>query len=173
MHEYITEEQDDIISNYRGKEREAIYENGDIIKYIEIENEVGNRQMVPEWIFSPMLGWDKIPEKFIKKISDSNCMWDYFGKVIFDEFYADPEVGWRRQYFIMKSSGEWKFRIIPNIRIYEGYWHSFTPPKPMKRFSLFGGMKIYNKSEGNTLWTNEDKFVERFSKRQPLSKEKL
>jgi hypothetical protein len=120
-----------------------------------------------------MLGWAKILEKLINQIRDSNCMWDYFGKVIFDEDYADPKVGWRKQFFIMKSSGEWKFRIVPNIRIFEGYWHPFNPPKPRKRFSLFEGMKVYNKSEGNTLWTNGDKFVERFSSRQPLSQEKL
>jgi hypothetical protein len=100
-------------------------------------------------------------------------MWDYFGNAIYDEFYADPEVGWRKQFFIMKSSGEWKFRIIPNRLIFEGYWHPFTPPKPKNRFSLLGGMKIYNQFESNVLWTNEDKFIERFKRREPLTQEKL
>jgi hypothetical protein len=38
MKEGVTEEQDNIICNYRRKEREAIFENGDIIKYIENEH---------------------------------------------------------------------------------------------------------------------------------------
>jgi hypothetical protein len=120
-----------------------------------------------------MLGWDLMPEEVIKQISDSNCKWDYFGIVIYDEFYADPEVGWRNQFFIMKSSGEWKFRIVPNRLIFEGYWHPYVSPKPKKRFSLFGGMKIYNKMGGKILWTNENDFVRRFSSREPLSQEKL
>jgi hypothetical protein len=99
-------------------------------------------------------------------------MWDYFGKIIEDENYADPEVGWRNQFFIMKSSGEWKFRIAPNWLIYDGFWKPFSPPKPKKKFSLFGGMKIYNNME-KILWTNEKDFVKRFTSREPLSQEKL
>jgi hypothetical protein len=99
-------------------------------------------------------------------------MWDYYGKVIFDENYADPEVGWSNQFFIMKSSGEWKYRAEPNFYIVEGYWKPFSPPKPKQKLSIIGGLKIYNKMETGVLWTNEDKFKERFEKRQPLTQEK-
>jgi hypothetical protein len=73
----------------------------------------------------------------------------------------------------MKSSGEWKFRISPHYLIYQGFWKPFSPPKPKKKFSLFGGMKLYNSMEGKVIWTNEDDFVKRFSSREPLSQEKL
>jgi hypothetical protein len=119
--ENVTLEQDSIMRNYRMNEREAMFENGDVIKYVEKENINGFRQLEPEWIFSPMLGWDQMPEEVIEQINNSNCMWDYFGKVIYDESYADPKAGWRKQFFIMKSSGEWKFRIVPNLFIFEGY----------------------------------------------------
>jgi hypothetical protein len=118
-----------ILRSYRENEnREAIMENGDIIKYRE-----GECRKEQEWIFSPMVGWDRMPEEIIKQINDCNCMWDYYGNVIFDEIYADPEVGWRNQFFVMKSSGEWKFRIAPHYLIYQGFWKPFSPPKQKKK----------------------------------------
>jgi hypothetical protein len=71
----------------------------------------------------------------------------------------------------MKSTGEWKFRIAPHRLIFEGYWKSFTPRKPKKKFSLFGGMKIY--SDEKTLWTNEDVFMKRYKEREPLTQDQL
>jgi hypothetical protein len=74
---------------------------------VEIKTEHGSRtERVFKWIFSPRLGWDRLPIEVINMIKDCNCMWDYFGNVIFDEFYADPKVGWMDQFFIMKSTGE-------------------------------------------------------------------
>jgi hypothetical protein len=57
--------------------------------------------------------------------------------------------------------------------LFDGYWKAFEPPKPRKRFTLFGGMKIYNSMEGKTIWTNEETFVKRISGRQDLTQEKL
>jgi hypothetical protein len=122
----------------RNPSREAVFENGERFKYKEgkINEEI-------EWIFAPGLGWKDIPEEAIEEIEGCNCMWDYYGKVIEDENYADPKSGCRDQIFIMKSSGEWRYRIAPNVRIHEGYWKSVSLRKPKKKFSLFGGMKIY------------------------------
>jgi hypothetical protein len=92
--------------------REAVYENGDVIKYKKNE-----KLPTPEWIFSPSLGWNLIPEDKIEEIERCNCMWDYFGKLIEDEDYAVPKTGWREHFFIMKSTGEWKFRIVPQINL--------------------------------------------------------
>jgi hypothetical protein len=72
----------------------------------------------------------------------------------------------------MKSSGEWQFRIMPEFRISEGYWHPFSPPKPKIKFEIKGEMKIYNKRE-TEIWTNEGKFKERFEKRKPLTQKDL
>jgi hypothetical protein len=119
-----------IIAKYRmNDEREAILENGDVIKYKK-----GKYLKEPEWIFSPRIDWDRMHEEVIKQINDCNCMWDYNGKIIEDENYTDPETGWKDQIFIMKSSGEWKFRIAPHRWIYKDYWKPFSPPKPKKKF---------------------------------------
>jgi hypothetical protein len=136
-----------MVDYQRNDEREAILENGDVIKYHNFEIRKDTFIKKPEWIFSPRIGWDRMPEEVVKQIADCNCMWDYFGKIIEDENYADPEVGWRNQFFIMKSSGEWKFRIAPSRYIYDGFWKPFAPPKPRKKFTLLGGMKIYSKQD--------------------------
>jgi hypothetical protein len=100
-------------------------------------------------------------------------MWDYYGNVILDKMYADPKVGWVDQFFIMKSTGEEKFRIAPHMLICEGFWKAFTPPKPRKRFTLFGGMKVYKFEDLKYCWINEDVFNKRFSTRQQLTQEKI
>jgi hypothetical protein len=51
----LTSEQGTIRSRYWNKRREAIFENGDVVKYVTDER----NNLVPEWIFSPMLGWDR------------------------------------------------------------------------------------------------------------------
>jgi hypothetical protein len=84
----------EIMMDYkRNDEREAILENGDMIKYhnFEIRKDIFVRK--PEWIFSPRIGWDRMPEEVIKQIADCNCMWDYYRKIVEDENYLDPEVG--------------------------------------------------------------------------------
>jgi hypothetical protein len=139
--------------DYRSNdEREAILENGNVIKYhkFEIRKDIFVRK--PEWIFSPRIGWNRMPEEVVKQITDCNCMWDYYGKIIEDENYADLEVGRRNQFFVMKSSGEWKFRISPSFCIFDGFWKPFVPQKPKKKFTLLGGMKIYSKQD-KFLWT--------------------
>jgi hypothetical protein len=119
---FETPEQERIVRDYcHNDEREAILENGDVVKYKLVECRPGIKRSEIEWVFSPMLGWDRMPEEVIKQINEFNCMWDYYGNVIIDEFYADPKVGWRNQFFIMKSSEEWKFRIAPHQLIYEGF----------------------------------------------------
>jgi hypothetical protein len=72
----------------------------------------------------------------------------------------------------MKSSGEWKFRISPSFCIFDGFWKPFAPPKPKKKFTLLGGMKIYSKLD-KVLWTNESDFVKRFGSRKQLTQEEL
>jgi hypothetical protein len=82
--------------------REAIFENGNVIKYKEGKYSSD----VEEWIFSPSLEWNDMPEKIIEEIKGCNCIWDYYGKVVTDENYADPNVGWVNDFFIMKSDGQ-------------------------------------------------------------------
>jgi hypothetical protein len=67
----------------------------------------------------------------------------------------------------MKSTGEWKFRISPNIRIYEGFWKPFNPSKPKMKFSVFGVTKIY--TDEKNYWTNEYEFIKRYNEREPLT----
>jgi hypothetical protein len=165
----VTSEQEAVMRRYSDERREAIFENGDVVKYVTDER----NNLVPEWIFSPMLGWNRLPIEVINLINDCNCMRDYYGNVILDEMYADPKVGWVDQFFIMKSTGEWKFRIAPYMLIYEGFWRAFTPSKPRKRFTLFGGMKIYKAEDLKYCWINEDVFTKRLSTRQALTQEKL
>jgi hypothetical protein len=57
--------------------REAIFENGERIKYKERR---GGEEA--EWIFAPGIGWENIPEEAIEEIEKCNCMWDSNGKVI-------------------------------------------------------------------------------------------
>jgi hypothetical protein len=117
----------------RDANREAVFENGERIKYKE-----NIRFEEKEWIFAPGLGWENIPEEAIEEIKSCNCMWNYYGKVVDDENYADPKSGWRDEFFIMKSSGEWKFRISPNVLVHDEYWKPISLRKPRKKFSLFG-----------------------------------
>jgi hypothetical protein len=146
--------------------REAIFENGERIKYKE-----GKHGEEIEWIFAPGLGWENIPEEAIEEIKECNCMWDYYGKIIDDENYADPIAGWRNEFFIMKSNGKWKYRICPNIMEHEGHWKSVSLRKIKKKFSLFGGMKVYANEKNN--WTNECDFIKRYNERKPLTQTQL
>jgi hypothetical protein len=50
---------------------------------------------------------------------------------------------------------------------------SFCLTKTKEEIFPVWGMKIYNSMEINVLWTNEDNFVRRFSRREPLTQEKL
>jgi hypothetical protein len=84
-------------------------------------------------------------------------MRDYYGKIIDDENYADPETGWRNNFFIMKSNGEWRFRMCPDYRVNDGFWKPFCPREPKKKFSIFGGMKIF--ANEKSIWTNESDFM--------------
>jgi hypothetical protein len=72
--DHVTDEQSGIISNHTRGEREALYENGDVIKFVEEELRHEVNHLVPKWIFSPHLGWYKIPEEFINQMSSCNCM---------------------------------------------------------------------------------------------------
>jgi hypothetical protein len=146
-------------------------ENGDIINYVEKEVN-GREELVPEWVFSPFFCWNQIPEACLTQLKECDCMWDFEGKAIYDENYADPEEGWRKQFFIMKSTAEWKFRIQPQTGIRTGYWTPFSTPKPKEKFKIIQGEKIYSKVELDRL-TNEEEFIKRLSTRKPLSQKDL
>jgi hypothetical protein len=94
----------------RNSNREAVFKIGEIFKYKE-----GECDDVIEWIFAPGIGWKNIPEEAIEEMNKCNCLWNYFGKVREDENYADQNSDWRNNFFIMKSSGEWKYMICPNL----------------------------------------------------------
>jgi hypothetical protein len=49
--------------------REAIFENGYIIKYRK-----GEHGKIEEWIFSPRIGCGNIPEEAINMMKECNCM---------------------------------------------------------------------------------------------------
>jgi hypothetical protein len=159
-----------IIRWYEEHEREATLENGDIIKYVKKDED--NNDLVPEWIFSPHLCWNRIPTEFINQLKECECIWDYYGKIVTDENYADPKEGWRNSFFIMKSSAEWRFRITPEFGIHTGIWKPFSPPKPKDKFSLIEGEKIFSKNELDNI-TNEEKFIQRFKERKPLTQKEL
>jgi hypothetical protein len=162
-----------VARNYLDNREEAILENGDVVHHAIRKCGPNDTEILkPDWIFSPYLAWNRIPEKYIEQMKECNCMWDYFGNVILDENYADPKTGWRYQFFIMKSSGEWQFRIRPEFRISKGFWHPVSPPKPKRKFEIKGDMKIYNDGDLK-MWTNEDKFKERFENRTPQSQNDL
>jgi hypothetical protein len=90
------------VSEYENNDfREAIYENGDVIKFLK-----GIYGKEEEWIFSPLIGWNNIPEEAIEEMKNCNCMWAYFGKVAIDENYVDPETGWIDNFYVLKSDGQ-------------------------------------------------------------------
>jgi hypothetical protein len=161
---------DNIIRWYEEQEREATLENGDIVKYVRKDED--DDDLEPEWIFSPHLCWNRIPEEFTNQLKECECMWDYYGKIITDENYADPKEGWRNNFFIMKASAEWKFRIDPEFGIAEGFWKPFSPPKPKERYTIIEGEKIFSKNELKII-TSEEKFIERFNSRKPLTQKEL
>jgi hypothetical protein len=140
--------------------REAVYENGVVIKYRKDEYDKEK-----EWIFLPSIGWNNLLVDVIDEIKSCNCMWNYYGKVVTDENYADPETGWRDNFFIMKSDGQWQYRMEPGTFIFEGYWDPVKPQVPKKKFSLFGGMKVYANEKKN--WTNECDIMKRYNERKP------
>jgi hypothetical protein len=121
--------------------------------------------------FSSSIGWNIISVEIIEEIKECNCMWEYYGKIITDENYADPETGWRNAFFIMKSEGQWKYRIEPDTFIYEGYWGPVKSHIPKMKFSLFGEMKIYMNEKKN--WANECDFIKRYNEREPLSQSQI
>jgi hypothetical protein len=137
--------------------REAIFENGDVFKHKEgeINDEI-------EWVFSPFIGWKNISEKAIEEIEKCYWMWDYYGKVVEDDRYADPEAGWRNDFFVMKSSGEWKYRIHEGFGIVTGYWKSSALRKKRRKFEMFEEIKRYL-GENQDDWTNECDFINRYN----------
>jgi hypothetical protein len=67
---------DNMIYQFNIKEnKEEIYENGDIMKFKEVNN--GKKG---EWVFSPRVGWNDIPEEASEEMKSCNCMWDYLKK---------------------------------------------------------------------------------------------
>jgi hypothetical protein len=109
-----------------------------------------------EWIFSSLVGWNDMPIEVVNKINDYKCMWNYYGKVVIDDNYADPEEGLRNNFFIMKSDGQWRYRIEPGTFVFDGYCGRVKSRTPKKKTSLFGGMKIYKNEKDK--WTNECDF---------------
>jgi hypothetical protein len=55
--------------------------------------------------------------------------------------------------------------------IHDGYWKSVSLRKPKKKFSLFGGMKIYANERDN--WTNECDFLKRYNEKEPLTQTQI
>jgi hypothetical protein len=94
-------------------------------------------------------------------------MWDYYGNIVENENQADPDTGWRNDFFVMKSSGEWKYRSHPHYLVASEFWKSPTIRKKKEKFKYINGMKKY-KCEDQHLWTNECDFIKRYSKRKPL-----
>jgi hypothetical protein len=52
-----------------------------------------------------------MPSQVIEKIKSCNCIPNYFGKFVEHENNAEPEAGYRNNFYIMKPEGKLTFRM--------------------------------------------------------------
>jgi hypothetical protein len=83
--------------------RYAYMSNGDRIKYDKDQN--------IEEVFSPRYGYDYIPEKILNEIKECHYSWDFYGRHVYLSDNFESEVGYRNNFFVMRSCGEWIFRL--------------------------------------------------------------
>jgi hypothetical protein len=119
---------------YRTYPRIAIYNTGNHVMLTE-----GNKV---EWAFSPKFGWNDMPSEVIEKIKSYNCMWDDYGKFVEHENNAEPECGYRKNFFIMKSERKWMFKMKKFYIFGHDYWEAYKPPISRERFHIFQNFKI-------------------------------
>jgi hypothetical protein len=91
------------LQRHLNEPRYAFMLNGDRIKYDKDQN--------IEEFFSSRYGYDYVPEKVLKEIKECNYSWDFYGRYFYLSDNFELEVGYRNNFFFMRSCGEWIFRL--------------------------------------------------------------
>jgi hypothetical protein len=109
--------------------------------------------------------------KLLKKSRVIIACGTFMASLLNNENNAEPDCGYRNNFFIMKSEGKWMF----TMKVFHGfghdYWEEYNPPAPRERFQYFQDYKIYGREKD--LRVNEELFMKRYQNRNPLTVQKF